>query len=297
MSSSLIKAGYVNSADLAKDNRRVIDSNQAVSDRLKLLSEILETSYADSDFTDGFSAGLNAEQVDALFQDGEEEYSLEGEYSDEVYQEENVHPEINQEEYLAEINAEAERLISEANNNADNILASANQEAEEIKARAYEEGRASGEEAGYNDGLSRVQELEKELNDKIAQVQIDYEEMVSQLEPRFVEVLTDIYSHVFNVDLSDRTELILHLLKNTIRNIDGSMSFFIHVSPNNYDEVVAAREDLSAGLASTCTVEVIEDMTLSIGECFIEAESGIFDCSLGTELEALKKELRLLSYK
>ena len=44
-------------------------------------------------------------------------------------------------------------------------------------------------------------------------------------------------------------------------------------------------------------VDMIEDVTLNRGECMIETGNGVFDCSLGTQLEALKDELMLLAYK
>lgn len=44
-------------------------------------------------------------------------------------------------------------------------------------------------------------------------------------------------------------------------------------------------------------VELLEDATLGKNECMIETGNGVFDCSLGTQLEALNEELRLLSYE
>ena len=55
MSSSLIKSYSVAYKDgEAKKHKRVIDSNQAVSDRIKELSEILE-SVPEEDFADDFN--------------------------------------------------------------------------------------------------------------------------------------------------------------------------------------------------------------------------------------------------
>lgn len=300
MSSSLIKAGYVNNPGKDKSNKRVIDSNQAIFDRIQLLNEIMGSSDAyGEDFADGFSEGLDAAMVGELLTDQDGQIIGSDEYYEGDYQADNVAqaPGVNTDELLAMANEEAENIIAAAKAEAENIIADANAQAEEIKARAYDDGMAAGQEAGYQEGLSRTESLEMELNEKIQQVQVELEEEISQLEPRFVEVLTDIYSHVFNVDLSDKTELILYLLKNTIRNIEGSNSFFVHVSADDYENVLASKEELANGLASSCVLEVIEDISLSQGGCFIEADSGIFDCSLGTELELLKKELRLLSYK
>ena len=290
MSSGLIKANYYNNT--GKDGKRIIDSNPAVSDRLQFLSEILDTKL---DYTDelegGFSEGLNVEQIDALFEDSE---GAEGEQ-----QQVDMVPTVTQEDIdnlLNEANEEAQRIIAEANNRANAIIEDANVQAEAIKNDAFEAGRAEGTEAGYQEGLAQVQEMEKDLNERIRLNQEEYENAITELEPRFVEVLTDIYSHIFRVDLSDKTELVLHLLHDTIRNIDNGQNYFVHVSSEDYEYVKDNRDELKKGLASTCIVEVIEDMSLGKSECFIEAEGGIFYCSLDTQLINLKKELSLLSF-
>ena len=55
--------------------------------------------------------------------------------------------------------------------------------------------------------------------------------------------------------------------------------------------------NLIAGLTAIENVELLEDVTLGKNECMIETGNGVFDCSLGTQLEALNEELRLLSYE
>ena len=44
-------------------------------------------------------------------------------------------------------------------------------------------------------------------------------------------------------------------------------------------------------------VEVIEDISLSKNQCFIETDGGIFDCGLDTELTELSNKLKVLSYE
>ena len=290
MSKTLIKASYVNVE--GKDKKRVIDSNQAVTDRLRVLNEILEASGMDGVYDEeGFSEGLGAQQIDALFADGD----VYGEEQAKAYNE----PSFSQEEIdriISEANEQADAIVAEANERANAIINGANAEATDIKQRAHDEGMAAGEEAGYNAGLERVAEMERELENRRNELEAEYEEMISQLEPRFVETLTGIYEHIFHVDLSNKTELILSLLGDAIRNIQGAKNFFVHVSREDYDFVQANSESLMEGLASSCVVEVVEDISLGVGECFVEAESGIFDCGIDTELELLKKELIQLSY-
>lgn len=283
MSNTLIKA---NNITFGKDKKRVIDSNQAVFDRLQMLNEILESSADYSEFADDFSEGLGAPSVDALFEDRGDDF-------DEA---EMGEADIDVEAMLGDANAQAESIIANANDQAKAIVDEANEKAAAIMENAQQEGFARGQEAGYEDGMAQVRQKEAELEERMNQLEAEYEAKVSELEPQFVELLTDIYSHVFKIDLADKTELVLNLLKDAIHGIDGTHNYFIHVSKDDYEAVVQNKDELAAGLASSCTVEIIEDISLSKGECFIEGESGIYDCGLGTELSLLKKELMLISY-
>jgi len=54
------------------------------------------------------------------------------------------------------------------------------------------------------------------------------------------------------------------------------------------DELVAALTNPDANL------EIVEDPTLNENECIIETDGGIFDCSVGVELEELSRKLKTL---
>lgn len=303
MSDTLFKANQI---VIKSEGKRVIDSNEGVSDRIRILSEILEQSqmagYSD-EYSDGFVEGLDATQVDMLFSDNPEGY--EGEYdmategdgfteglayaapvSDAQFQ-----------QMLEDANAQAEEILESARQEAAQIVESASAESAEIRNRASEEGYQAGYQQGYDEGLGKVAEMESELNARREELENEVEMRISQLEPLFIDNITDIYSHVLGIDLKGQSAVVSALLHNAIRNIDGGKNFFIHVSQEDYETVLASKEDLAHGLGSQVTVEVIEDVTLKATECFIEAESGIYDCSLGTELELLRKELVMLSYR
>ena len=42
------------------------------------------------------------------------------------------------------------------------------------------------------------------------------------------------------------------------------------------------------------TLEILPDSTMEGNSCIIETDSGVFDCSLGTQLENLIKDIRSL---
>lgn len=133
--------------------------------------------------------------------------------------------------------------------------------------------------------------------DKEQQLEEYYQQQINELEPQFVDIISDIYEHILGVGLGNQREILAHLISNTIRKIEGSHSFIIHVSKEDYPFVSMQKKQLLAGAAAgNSTVEVVEDITMGQSECTIETDGGIFDCGLGTQLSELKKKLMLLAY-
>ena len=114
----------------------------------------------------------------------------------------------------------------------------------------------------------------------------------------FIDTLTGIYEHIFHVSLKNSRELIVYLIQNTMRNIESGSTYLIHVSKEDYPFASMQKKELIKGTNIAIeNVELLEDVTLNKNECMIETGNGVFDCSLGTQLEALNEELRLLSYE
>ncbi|MCR5233365.1 MAG: hypothetical protein K6E53_05595 [Lachnospiraceae bacterium] len=298
--SNLFKSNYV----VNKDETRVIDSNDLIASRLQQLNEMAVTvpEYGQDDGNyDGFKAGLNAEQLQMLLSDSgdPEQEGYEGEFSEgipmEEYQEDGGYPQAGIS--MEEIQQEAGSILDGAREEAENIVARANEEAEEIRNSFKEQGYSQGYEQGHSEGLKVIEEREKELQEYKEQLDAEYEKKLEEMEPLLVDTITDIFEHVFHVSLSSNREIMLNLLHDTVRNIEGGKNFIIHVSKNDYEYISERRDQLTEGLGSTDTIEVVEDLTLRQSECFVESEGGIYDCGIGTELELLKKELMLLSYQ
>ncbi|MCR5634564.1 MAG: hypothetical protein K6F90_04565 [Lachnospiraceae bacterium] len=282
----MVKRGFVSDDD---EKKRVIDSNALVAERIKLLSSVLNKQQAEDTRQfdeDGFSAGLNAENVDLLFADG-----AEGGMNEEAPPPPPSMPD------LEEIQQEADRILEEARAEAAQIVEEAIGEAEANKQAVYEEARSSGHNDGYAEGLREVDSMKAELQEIEAQLRQDYEDSIAQLEPMFIETLTDIYEHIFHVSLNENKEIIFYLIQNTLRNIDGGSTMVIHVSKDDYGFVSMQKKELLTGISNADEIDIVEDMTLKQNEAFIETGAGIFDCSLETELSGLKKMLQLLSFE
>lgn len=177
---------------------------------------------------------------------------------------------------------------------------------EEAKSEGYQQGFEQGQNDGFaqghQDGLDSVTQEREQLHAEAEQVRASLEEeyarKIKELEPIFIDTLTGIYEHIFHVSLKNSRELIVYLIQNTMRNIETGGTYLIHVSKEDYPFASMQKRELIKGTNIAIeNVELLEDVTLGKNECMIETGNGVFDCSLGTQLEALNEELRLLSYE
>ncbi len=289
--SNLLKSNYV----VKKEETRVIDSNELIQERLRSLQYEAPKEaepVQEAEFVE-FTEGLNAEQLEMLLDDKPDR----GEDSVIVSGEEDEIPEEDPARIPEELLKEAEEMVAVAKEEASRIIDEANQQADAIREEGREAGYKDGYEQGHAEGMKSVDEKMAELDEKEASLNAEFDKKVSEAEPMLVDAITDIYEHIFHVSLSANREILLNLLHDTVRNIEGGKNFIIHVSKSDYEYVNDRKDQLTEGLGSTDTIEVIEDLTLRQTEAFIEAEGGIYDCGIGTELELLKKELMLLSYQ
>ena len=308
-SGNLVKAFYLRRDGVEP---RVIDSNSIIEEKLgdlKYSSPVYSYNEA-ADLSEDYGSepvfedGLDADTLNALVGDPSD-IEYESEYDEEGNPVSNVikavpsydetaseqpaeadYPDLNRDEMMAEVNAEIEAMRAQA---ADDI--------EKDRALAREEGRAEG----YNEGKAMAQ---AEMVEAAAQIEQEknalrqqYEDMVDDLEPKFVHTLTSIYEKIFEVDLSGHKELIINLLHNAMLHVEGSRNYMIHVSHEDYEYVVSNRDKLKTeSMVAEAVIDIVEDVTMKAGDCMIETDGGIFDCSLGTELALLRKKLELLSY-
>ncbi|MBQ9140739.1 MAG: hypothetical protein IJX63_02970 [Lachnospiraceae bacterium] len=283
--SNIYKGNYYYGAKNASD-KRVIDTNELVAARLETLAEILKQKQGGGSMSgEGFVQGLQAEDVSALLADNGDEGSA------------VIKAEPDTSAILQQAKSEAEALVANAKQQADVIMAEAMEQAANSKKNVLEEARMNGYREGINRANKEVEALKAELAQQKKAMEAEYEAKYEAMESDLVDVITDIYEHIFHVDLSSYREILVHLISTTIRKVEGSRSFIIHVSKEDYPFVSMQKKQLVAGLAISSAVDIVEDLTQVKGECFVEADGGIFDCGLGTQLKELRKKLKVLSYE
>ncbi len=287
---NLYKAGWVR---VDGEEKCVIDSNNLVAERIEEWENIRRANAAALPAFDEeggedepeFVSGIEGEELDALFADG-------GSGGNVIKAGETAGPD------LAEAEAEAQRIVAEAQFKANSMLDDARRESDIIRTNAVEEGTRQGYDEGYARGMSEVDGMKQELAERKRQLEAEFDELLENLEPRFIETITDIYSHIFGVDLMDNRDILVHLIDSTLRKVESSRTFIVHVSAEDYPYVNMQKQTLVEGaVAGRGLIEIIEDIALSKGDCLIETDGGIFDCGVGTQLEELTKKLRMLSYE
>lgn len=283
----MFKGGFVNYDDTEKF---VIDSNELANQKIEAFQEkelkrqrammSEEEGYAPEGDDGDFVPGIDMEQLSQLTED----QGMMEPYPD---------PQFDMEAMQAEMDLK----IQQAQEQADMIIQNAQEQANQIISQAQEEGHRQGYEAGYQEGVQAAEALKADIEQQRGDLEAQYQQIVDGLEPEMVDVLTQIYEHVFGVELRDDKEIILHLLKSTLSRIEPGKDLIVHVSSDDYDDVIEERESLEACITSpNTTMEIIEDPLLKENECMIESDSGVFDCSLGVELSELSRKLKLLSF-
>lgn len=287
--SNLFKGAFIS---FDESDARIIDNNELANKKIEEFQEQeLKRQRAmmaedeglppEGEENSDFSPGIDMEQLDQLTEDQS------------ILGAPNEDPQFDMEAMQAEIDFK----LQQASEQAEAIINDAQNQAEGIKQGAIEQGHQEGYDAGYQEGMAAVESLKADIEAQREGLEKEYQKLVDELEPEMVDVLTQIYEHVLGIELRDDKGIILHLLKNTLSRIEPGNDLIVHVSSDDYDEVMDEKEALNACITSpNTTMEIIEDPLLKENECMIESDSGVFDCSLGVELSEISRKLKLLSF-
>ena len=276
------------------DEKCVIDSNTRVAKRLEELEAQMRKNNAD--FSDelaeeGFTGGLGGEMIDMGEYDGDSE----GGNVLKTHEEQPPEPEgPSLEEIQAQIDAELEAARQEA----EQIKQAAMAEIEVEKRQAMEAGKQEGYAEGMRRAQSEAVRMQEELDRERKEMAAEYDRLIQELEPQFIDTITAIYEHIFQIELENEKSILVHLIDSTLRKVESSRTFIVHVSKDDYPYVNMQKKAFTEeAVGGRGVVEIVEDITLRKNECMIETDGGIFDCGVGTQLEGLTRMLRLLSFE
>lgn len=197
-------------------------------------------------------------------------------------------------ESVSSFTIEKEKMKAEAREECDRIIEEARASLDVERETVFYEAK----EQGYQEGLKAAQEecdaLKQELTEKLSSIDREFEKKVDELEPAFVDLLINLIQKITGILVEDRRDLILHIIRQSILDMDNSNNYVIHVSKDDFDFVNSKKQELLFELKGN-NIEVIEDPVLQRAQCTIETDTRIFDCSLDVQLKNLIADIRLLS--
>lgn len=200
---------------------------------------------------------------------------------------------------------EAEKILEDAKKQADALIMAAQMRANKIISDAQAQvGQLQQEraQAGYEEGMQKSceelqimqGELEKEFHAKEQQLEEEYQQRRQQLEPELIDAIIQVFDHVFHIQFEDKREILLHLVQNTLRNVESCKNYRIRVAEANRSFLEAHLDDIRANVGNEVEIEVAGDVSMSEADCVIETEFGVFDCSIDLELSGLMRDIRSL---
>ncbi len=296
LSNNLYKSRWIVSNQ--NNDKRVIDSNELVIKKIEEERKRQEQKrkLLQPDLQTDFEEGLQAKQVGALFDDIEEqtEYVMEKDLAEKELESQ---PKVVQPEPKVYTGPSPEELVEKAKQEIAFMKSQAEEEINQRKAEELEKAKEAGYAEGKKKAEMELRQKQNQLVEKEKELTSFYEEQLHNMETKLVDTLTDVYEHVLGTVLEDYAPIVLHVLDHAMHEAEDVKNFMIHVSKTEANMVKSNKDKLSKNLSNQIEIEIIEDMTLSPGEAYIETEGEIFDCSIDLQLDNLGRQIKALAYQ
>lgn len=269
-------------------DKRIIDSNEAMTIKLEEMRRMMT---GDRTRSDGFTLGINPQNVEELLEGDAQRLS--GESGEMAATEEELRERA--ESILADAEIRAKEIIETANADAGHIVDNAIKEAEDIKSKAYADGIEAGKAESRNMVNAERERINKEYEDKSTELEKEYQERLKKMEPELVDVMLDVFSSVTKVLSADRKDMILALVDKALSGTEANSNYIIKVCKEDAEFLRENRENILESINRDISIEIVEDVSMKRNECLIDTDLGIYDCSLDIQLENLIAAIKILS--
>lgn len=274
MSNVLKSMNYVST----NTDKRVIDYNELISRKLQKIQEELKDKSHNLQ-EEAFTPGLSAERAEELLGEEKESAAAAEELANDL---------------IANAKSEAERIVSIAESDAESILKKAAEEKMQIMQSAYKDGFEKGHREAADQCRREYEEKQAELDKRRTELEEEVRQQKQEMEPVLVDTILEVFENVTHLLLEDKKDLILEVVNSAFEDIDVSRNYLIKAChedavflKENKDKIIAASGDSS--------IEIVEDQTMKKGQCIIDTDFGIVDCSLDMQIQELVKDIKILS--
>lgn len=204
--------------------------------------------------------------------------------------------------------ANARDIVDHATKEAGTILTKAREEAmrlvEEAQFSIEQERTAvllEAEKRGYQEGLEKgnteADTIIGKANDYKSVTETEREAAITRLEPELVELIIRIVKKLISDTAKVNPQVVLHLIRQGLQQTSFTGDITLRVSKDDYDDVIAHKDDLLKSVEAGTNLKFMKDAALSAGDCLIETPFGIIDSSLDMQFEEVKDSLRLILHE
>lgn len=264
--------------------KRVINTNDMIAEKMQAIVEEQKQARREE------LMRKRQEAIEAGELEGDTEFT-EGLFAEELELEPEPEPQID---YVAQAKEQAEQIISDANAQAVMIHDKAMKDADTLREMARQEGYENGYASARQQVDEQLQAGQQALDRREQELQIQYETAMAELEPRLLDTMLTIFDQVFQMQFCGKREMLLHLVQNAMRGIRETRQYKIRVSEAEVAFLREHKDELQEKVGEDVQIEIVMDPQLSESQCMIDADSGVYDCSLNVELDNLTRDLRSL---
>ena len=279
--SNFYRSNYVVRGEQVK---RVINTNDMIAAKMQAIIEEQKQAQRE-ELIKKHQEALAAGELD-----GEPEFT-EGLFAQELELESEPEPQID---YVAQAKEQAEQIISEANAEATMIHDKASKDADILREMGRQEGYQNGYESAVQQAEEKLRAGEEALACRERELQEQYDQAMAELEPKLLDTILTVFDEVFQMQFAGKREMLLNLVKNAIRGIRETRQYKIRVSESEVSFLREHKEELQEKVGEDVQIEIVMDPDLSASQCVIDADSGVYDCSLDVELDNLTRDLKSL---
>lgn len=279
--SNFYRGNYVVRGEQVK---RVINTNDMIAAKMQAIIEEQKQAQREEMIKKRQEALASGEL------DGEPEFT-EGLFAQELELETEPEPQID---YVAQAKEQAEQIISEANAEAVMIHDKASKDADMLREMGRQEGYQKGYESAVQQAEEKLRAGEEALARREQELQDQYDHAMAELEPKLLDTILTVFDEVFQMQFAGKREMLLNLVKNAIRGIRETRQYKIRVCESEVAFLREHKEELQEKVGEDVQIEIVMDPDLSASQCVIDADSGVYDCSLDVELDNLTRDLKSL---
>lgn len=210
-------------------------------------------------------------------------------------QELELEPEEPEIDYVAQAKEEAAQILQDAQAQAAQIHEQAANEAAQLREQAKQDGYREGQETATQEAMQQKQMQDDAYAAKEQALQNRYDEAMAGLEPRLLDTILTVFDEVFSMQFCGKREMLLQLVRHAMRGIRETKYYKIRVCESEVGFLREHKSELQEKVGDDVTIEIVMDPGLTESQCVIDADSGVYDCSLDVELDNLTRDLKSLS--